>query len=72
MSEVKTFRVTGEIKKPTGNIHFSKEMKGLRKEQVVERLYAELGSKHKAKRFEITFVKIEEESAPKKATDTRK
>jgi large subunit ribosomal protein LX len=73
MSEVKTFRITGEIKKPTGNINFSKEMKGLRKEQVVERLYAELGSKHKAKRFEITFTKIaEEKPAPEKATKTRK
>jgi large subunit ribosomal protein LX len=73
MSEVRTFRITGEIKKPTGNINFSKEMKGLRKEQVVERLYAELGSKHKAKRFEITFTKItEEKPAPEKATKTRK
>lgn len=73
MSEVKTFRITGEIKKPNGSINFSKEMKGLRKEQVVERLYAELGSKHKAKRFEITFKKItEEKPAPEKATKTRK
>lgn len=60
MGEVKTFRITGEIKKPTGNIKFSKELNGLGKDHVVDTLYSQLGSKHKAKRFEITIAKVEE------------
>jgi large subunit ribosomal protein LX len=60
MGEVKTFRITGEIKKSTGNIKFSKELNGLGKDQVVDTLYSQLGSKHKAKRFEITIAKVEE------------
>jgi len=72
MSEVKTFRITGEIKKPTGNIQFSKEIKGIKQEQAIETLYSELGSKHKAKRFEIKIAKIAEEKPEAKATKTRK
>ena len=65
MDKVKTFRIVGEIKKQSGNIKFSKEMRGLKQEQVIEQLFSELGSKHKAKRFEIKVAKIEEaKSAP--------
>jgi large subunit ribosomal protein LX len=63
MGEVKTFRITGEIKKQTGNIKFSKELNGLGKDQAVDTLYSQLGSKHKAKRFEITIAKVEEVKA---------
>ena len=67
MGEVKTFRITGEIKKQTGNIKFSKELNALGKDQAVDTLYSQLGSKHKAKRFEITIAKVEEvEAALKK------
>jgi len=72
MSEVKTFKITGEIWKPTENIRFSKELKGLKQEEALERLYAELGSRHKAKRFEISITKIEEEKpVPKKTARTK-
>jgi large subunit ribosomal protein LX len=63
MGEVKTFRITGEIKKQTGNIKFSKELNALGKDQAVDTLYSQLGSKHKAKRFEITIAKVEEVKA---------
>jgi len=63
MGEVKTFRLTGEIKKQTGNIKFSKELNALGKDQALDTLYSQLGSKHKAKRFEITIAKVEEVKA---------
>jgi large subunit ribosomal protein LX len=67
MGEVKTFRITGEIKKPTGNMKFSKVLNGLGKDHVVDTLYSQLGSKHKAKRFEIAIAKVEEvKAAPEK------
>jgi large subunit ribosomal protein LX len=72
MSEVKAFRVTGEIKKPSRNIKFSKEMTGLKKEDVIERLYSEMGSRHKAKRFEIKITKIEEEKSATEKTAKKK
>lgn len=61
MSEVKTFIVTGRIKKPGGDIPFSKKIIGIKQKQVEEKLYCELGSRHKAKRFQIDITKIEEE-----------
>jgi large subunit ribosomal protein LX len=64
MSEVKTFRITGEIRKPSGRIRFSKEIRGATRQHAVETLYSQLGSKHKAKRFEIEISEITEEKAP--------
>lgn len=73
MSEVKTFRITGEIKKPSGNIRFTKEFKGTEQKQAIDTLYSELGSKHKAKRFQITISKIDEQrSSPEKTAKTGK
>lgn len=73
MSEVKTFIVTGKIKKPSGDMQFSKKMKGITKKQIEEKLYSELGSKHKAKRFQIEIIKIEEEKqSAKKDTSVKK
>ncbi|MBS7625664.1 50S ribosomal protein L18a [Candidatus Bathyarchaeota archaeon] len=60
MSEVKTFIIAGEVKKPTGLIRFTKKVKGLREEEAVERLLCDVGSRHRAKRFEIRILKIEE------------
>ncbi len=73
MSEVKTFIVTGKIKKPSGDMQFSKKMNGITKKQIEEKLYSELGSKHKAKRFQIEIIKIEEEKqSAKKDTSVKK
>jgi len=60
MSEVKVFRVTGEIKKPNLKTGFKKEVRALKPEDAVEKIYMELGSKHRAKRFQIKIVKVEE------------
>ena len=69
MSEVKIFIATGKIKKPIGDIPFSKKIIGITQKQVEEKLYSELGSKHKAKRFQIVITKIEEEK-PSSKEDT--
>jgi len=69
MSEVKIFRVTGEIKKPNWQTSFQKEVRALRQEEVIDHVYKEIGSKHKAKRFQIKILKIEE-IKPEEVTDS--
>ena len=60
MSEVKVFRVIGEIKKPNFQTDFRKEVRALKPEDAVEKIYMDLGSKHRVKRFQIKIVKVEE------------
>lgn len=60
MSEIKIFRVTGKIVKPNLQTDFKKELRAMKQEDALERLYKEIGSKHRAKRFQIKIVKIEE------------
>lgn len=59
MSEVKKFRITGEIKKGQTRIPFSVEFNALKEEHALQRLYAEMGSRHRARRFEIKITKIQ-------------
>ena len=60
MSKVKVFRVIGEIKKPNFQTDFRKEVRALKPEDAVEKIYMDLGSKHRVKRFQIKIVKVEE------------
>jgi large subunit ribosomal protein LX len=60
MSEVKVFRVTGKIAKPNLKTTFKKEVRAVKPEDAKEKIYMELGSKHRAKRFQIKILKIEE------------
>jgi large subunit ribosomal protein LX len=60
MSEVRKFRITGEIKKGLSKIPFSVEFSALKKEHAVQRLYSEMGSRHRARRFEINIKDIQE------------
>ena len=57
---VKIFRVTGEIKKPNLHTSFEKEMRAIKPEEAVERIYKELGSRHRAKRFQIKIHNVRE------------
>jgi len=68
MSEIKVFRVTGKIDKPNWQTDFKKEIRALKPEEAVERVYKEMGSRHRAKRFQIKVLKVEEIS-PKEITD---
>ncbi len=54
------YRVTGEIVKPNLRTTFNKEVRALKPEDATEKIYKELGSKHRAKRVQIRISKIEE------------
>jgi large subunit ribosomal protein LX len=60
MTEMKVFRVTGEINKPKLKTPFAKELVVDKPEHAVEKVYAEIGSKHRVKRFQIKIVNVEE------------
>ena len=60
MAEVKVFRVIGEIRKPNLETPFKKEVVAVKREHAVEKVYAELGSRHRVKRFQIKILKVEE------------
>ncbi len=60
MSEVKVYRVTGNIKKPNFSTEFQKEVRALNPEDATEKIYMLLGSKHRVKRFQMKISKVEE------------
>ncbi|MCW4045759.1 MAG: 50S ribosomal protein L18Ae [Candidatus Bathyarchaeota archaeon] len=57
---MKVFRVTGEIQKPKLNTPFQKEVLADKSEHAVEKVYSEIGSKHRVKRFYMKILKVEE------------
>jgi ribosomal protein L20A (L18A) len=57
---VKRFKITGEIKKGKVQIPFAVQYDAIREDHATQRLYAEMGSKHRARRFEITIKSIQE------------
>ena len=60
MSEVKLYKITGDLRKRGENLHFKKEIKALKKEDALQSLYADMGSRHKARKFEIMIRSVEE------------
>ena len=68
MSEVKVFRVSGKIRKPNFQTEFRKEVRALKPEDAVEKVYMLLGSKHRVKRFQMKIFKVEE-IAPEEIED---
>jgi len=60
MRKLKVFKVTGEILKPNFKTSFRKEVAAAKSEHAVEKVYAELGSKHRVKRFHIKITNVEE------------
>ncbi len=59
MSEVKTFRISGKMRLKLDWIPFSKEIRALKEEHALEKLYSLLGSNHKVKRNLIVIEKVE-------------
>ena len=57
---MKVFKVTGEILKPNLKTSFKKEIVADKSEHAVEKVYAELGSKHRVKRHHIKITSVEE------------
>jgi large subunit ribosomal protein LX len=60
MSKLKVFRVTGEIRKPNLETPFKKEVLAAKPEHAVEKVYAEIGSKHRVKRHHMKIMAVEE------------
>lgn len=60
MIGVKTFRVTGEVKKPRTTVPFALLIRATKEQDAIERVYAEVGSRHKARRLEVKLKKVEE------------
>jgi len=57
---LKVFKVTGEIHKPNLKTSFRQEVLAAKPEHAVEKVYAELGSRHRVKRFHIKIISVEE------------
>ncbi|MCL2288989.1 MAG: 50S ribosomal protein L18Ae [Candidatus Bathyarchaeota archaeon] len=53
---MKVFKVTGEINKPNLATPFAKEIMAEKKEHAIEKVYTEIGSKHRVKRFQIKII----------------
>jgi len=65
MNKLKVFRVTGEIRKPNLKTSFRKEIIADKPEHAVEKVYTEIGSKHRVKRVHIKIINVEEVSPDK-------
>ena len=57
---MKVFRVTGRIRKPKLDTPFAKEILAEKPEHAVERVYAEIGSRHRVKRCFMKISAVEE------------
>jgi large subunit ribosomal protein LX len=61
---VKRYRIKGEVNKHSffEPLTFDKVIAAPKEEQALEKVYADVGSRHRAKRHEITIHSIEEEA----------
>ena len=57
---MKVFRVTGKIYKPNLKTEFVREMIADKPEHAEERVYAEIGSRHRVKRCHMKVTQVEE------------
>lgn len=60
---MKAFKVTGQISKPRLNTPFARELLADKSEHAVEKVYAEIGSRHRVKRCHIKITGVKEISA---------
>ncbi len=60
MNKLKVFRVTGKIYKPNLNTPFVRELIADKAEHAEEKVYAEIGSRHRVKRQHMKVTKVEE------------
>ncbi len=60
---MKAFKVTGEINKPRLNTPFVRELIADKSEHAVEKVYAEIGSRHRVKRYHIKITGVKEVTA---------
>ena len=60
LNSMKVFRVTGKIYKPNLVTDFVRELVADKAEHAEERVYAEIGSRHRVKRCHMKVTKVEE------------
>jgi large subunit ribosomal protein LX len=53
---MKVFRVTGSICKPNLATPFAKEVLAAKSEHAIEKIYAEIGSRHRVRRYHIKII----------------
>jgi len=59
---MKAFKVTGEIHKPNLATPFVRELLADKSEHAVEKVYAEIGSRHRVKRCHIKITNVQQVS----------
>jgi large subunit ribosomal protein LX len=57
---MKAFKVTGEINKPELSTPFVKEVIADKSEHAIEKVYAEIGSRHRVKRHHMKIISVKE------------
>jgi len=57
---MKAYKVTGTINKPRLSTAFARELLADKSEHAVEKVYAEIGSRHRVKRCHIKIISSEE------------
>lgn len=57
---VKIFRVEGEVHSPNYHTKFLKDVRALKPENAIEKLYKEFGSQHRVKRIHMKVTSIKE------------
>jgi len=60
---MKAFKVTGEINKPELKTSFAREIIADKREHAIEKVYAELGSRHRVRRYHIKITSAKEVTA---------
>jgi len=60
LSEVKRFKIIGEIKKGKTLVPFTVQYDAITQDHATQRLYSEMGSRHRARRYEITIKSVQE------------
>ena len=60
MNNLKVFKVTGEIYKPNLKTPFVRELLADKPEHAAEKIYAEIGSRHRVKRHHMKVLSVEE------------
>lgn len=61
--KTKIFRVKGRLLDVDKSKKFTRELKGIKEDDIKEKLYSEFGSKHRLNRDQIVFDEISEISA---------
>ncbi|MGE5555416.1 MAG: 50S ribosomal protein L18Ae [Methanocella sp.] len=57
---MKAFKIIGEIKKPELQTPFTREVLADKSEHAVEKIYADIGSKHRVRRCHIKIISTKE------------